>query len=447
MRKYFWLLIVFIIVITVLAGITDWPKGPDLNLSFLGINYQRELKIHRGLDLQGGSHLAYEADLSKIESGEESEAMDGVVEVIRNRIDAYGVSEPVIQKNKSGGKWRVIIELPGVKDESEALKLIGKTAQLDFREQQAAKVPKGAKKNAPAEVFVPTGLTGKDFKKANVQFNPQDNSPEIGIEFNADGKKKFAEITKRNVGKPVAIYLDNQLISSPTVQQAITDGKAVITGDFTIQEAKDLAIQLNAGALPVPVTLVEQRKIGATLGDESVEKSLIAGILGLFVIALFMILFYRLPGLLAVCALIIYSLVVLAIYKLVPVTLTLAGIAGFILSIGMAVDANILIFERMKEELRSGKSLKSAIEEGFKRAWLSIRDSNVSSLITCVILYWFGTGQVRGFALTLGIGILVSMFTAITVTRTFLRFFEGEKFENRIRGLFGVKKQAVEGKG
>ncbi len=440
MRKYFWLLVSLIIVLTVLAGLVDWPKGPNLDLSFLGINVKRELKIHRGLDLQGGSHLVYEADLSKIQSGEEEEAMDGVVEVIRNRIDAYGVAEPNIQKDKSGGRWRVIVELPGVKNEQEALKLIGKTAQLDFREQKTAEVSKKAKKNVPSEVFVPTGLTGKDFKKAKVQFNPQDNSPEIAIEFTSEGKKKFAEITKRNVQKPLAIYLDNEQISAPTVQQAITDGKAVITGNFTLQSAKELAIQLNAGALPVPISLVEQRKIGATLGDESVEKSLLAGLFGLFLVALFMILYYRLPGLLAVLALFIYSLIVLAIYKLVPVTLTLAGIAGFILSIGMAVDANILIFERMKEELRAGKSLSSAIEEGFRRAWLSIRDSNISSLITCLILYWFGTGQVRGFALTLGIGILVSMFSAIIVTRTFLRFFERETFENKLRGFFGVSK-------
>lgn len=441
MRKYFWLLILGILILTVLAGVVDWPKGPDLNLNTLGIDWKKELKIHRGLDLQGGSHLAYEADLSRVESGEESEAMDGVVEVIRNRIDAYGVSEPVIQKNKSGGRWRVIVELPGIEDEREALNLIGKTAQLDFREQKDVQKSKGAEDKVPAEIFVPTGLTGKDFKKASVQFNPQDKSPEIAIEFTGDGRKKFAEITKRNVGRPVAIYLDDKVISQPTVQQPITDGKAVITGEFALQEAKDLAIQLNAGALPVPINLVEQRKIGATLGEESVDKSLIAGLFGLILIALFMLLYYRLPGLLAVVALTIYSLIVLAIYKLVPVTLTLAGIAGFIISIGMAVDANILIFERMKEELREGKSLATAIEEGFKRAWSSIRDSNISSLITCAILYWFGTGPVRGFAITLGIGILISMFTAITVTRTFLRFFEGGKFGSKVRALFGVKGQ------
>ncbi|MFC1686723.1 protein translocase subunit SecD, partial [Patescibacteria group bacterium] len=361
MRKYFWLLILGIIVLTVLAGVVDWPKGPDLNFGFLGIDSKRELKIHRGLDLQGGSHLAYEADLGQVEDGEEVEAMDGVVEVIRNRIDAYGVSEPVIQKNKSGGKWRVIVELPGIEDETEAINLIGKTAQLDFREQKETQISKGADPTTPSAVFVPTGLTGKDFKKAAVQFNPQDKNPEISIEFTADGRKKFAEITKRNVGKPVAIFLDDRVISQPTVQQAITDGKAVITGEFALQEAKDIAIQLNAGALPVPIKMVEQRKIGATLGEESIEKSLIAGLFGLLLVALFMLIYYRLPGLLAVVSLIIYSLVVLAIYKLVPVTLTLAGIAGFILSIGMAVDANILIFERMKEELREGKSLVTAI--------------------------------------------------------------------------------------
>ncbi len=440
MRKYFWLLIAGIIVSTVLAGLVDWPKTPDLDLNSIGIDYQRELKIHRGLDLQGGSHLTYEANLEKVEEGGENDAMDGVVEVIRRRVDAYGVSEPVIQKNKTGGKWRVIVELPGIQNEQEALDLIGKTAQLDFREQQAVQASQDATVDMSNVAFVPTGLTGKDFKKASVQFNPQDNNPEISIEFTGDGKKKFGEITKRNINKPVAIYLDNELISSPMVQQAITDGKAVITGDFALQEAKDISIQLNAGALPVPIKLVEHRKIGATLGQKSIEKSLIAGLFGLILIALFMLVYYRLPGLLAVVSLIIYSLVVLAIYKLMPVTLTLAGIAGFILSIGMAVDANILIFERMKEELREGKSLIGSIEEGFKRAWSSIRDSNVSSLITCVILYWFGTGQVRGFAVTLGIGIIISMFTAITVTRTFLRLFEGEKYEKKLKMLFGVAK-------
>ncbi len=440
MRKYFWLLVSSIIVLTVLAGLVDWPKGPNLDLNAIGINLKRELKIHRGLDLQGGSQLTYEADFSKIQVSDESEAMDGVVEVIRGRIDAFGVSEPSIQKTKSGGKWRVIVELPGVSDEQEALKLIGKTAQLDFREQQVVTKSKSAKTSTSGTIFVSTGLTGKDFKSAKVQFSQEDNSPEIAIEFTSEGKKKFAEITKRNIQKPLAIYLDNKQISAPTVQQAITDGKAVITGNFTLQSGKELAIQLNAGALPVPISLVEQRKIGATLGDESVEKSLLAGLVGLFLVALFMLLYYRLPGLLAVVALFVYSLVILAIYKLVPVTLTLAGIAGFILSIGMAVDANILIFERMKEEMRGGKSLSSAIEEGFRRAWLSIRDSNVSSLITCVILYWFGTGQVRGFAITLGIGILVSMFSAITVTRTLLRFFEREAFETKLRGWFGVSK-------
>ncbi|MBI2263546.1 protein translocase subunit SecD, partial [Candidatus Berkelbacteria bacterium] len=257
-------------------------------------------------------------------------------------------------------------------------------------------------------------------KKANVTFD-QNGNPEVAISFNKEGADKFKEITTRNLQKPVVIALDNEIVSAPTVQSAISDGNAVITGNFNIKEAKDLALQLNSGALPMPIKIAEQRRIGPTLGQESVKRSLVAGLVGILLVGLFMILYYRLPGLLATLALLFYGLFVLALFKLIPVTLTLAGVAGFILSIGMAVDANILIFERMKEELRAGKAKREAIEDGFRRAWSSIRDSNVSSLITCLILYYGTTGLVRGFAVTLALGILVSMFTAITVSRTFLR--------------------------
>ncbi|EKE19205.1 MAG: hypothetical protein ACD_9C00094G0002, partial [uncultured bacterium] len=270
--------------------------------------------------------------------------------------------------------------------------------------------------------FKPTGLTGKNLKKAEVVFEQQGiGTPQVSLLFDDEGKKLFEEITERSVGKRVAIMIDGVIISAPTVQEKISEGTAVITGNFTLDEAKELARNLNAGALPVPISLISRQTVGATLGQESVQQSLIAGLIGLLVVCLFMIFYYRLPGVLAVFALMIYAIVVLALFKLIPVTLTLAGVAGFILAIGMAVDANVLIFERMREELRAGKNLGTAIDVGFKQAWNSIRDSNVSTLIICLVLYWFGTSVIKGFALTLGIGILVSMFSALTVTRVFLR--------------------------
>ena len=400
-----------------MAFIIDWPNS--FNIKFL-----QNVKIHEGLDLQGGTHLVYELDLSKVDPKDTDNAVQGVIDVIDRRINALGVSEPVIQSAKIGDKNCIIVELPGVTDINEAVNLIGKTALLEFWEQETSLKDIENVEGATEPVLVgwkPTELTGSDLKRADVIFNQQSGEPEVSIEFNDDGKNLFAEITTRNLQKPVAIVLDNEIISAPTVQTIIEDGKAVITGDFNIAEAKKLSIELNAGALPVPVNLIEQRNIGATLGSDSVKLSLFAGLIGIMLVMLFMILYYRVPGFIAVLALFIYSLLVLAIFKLIPVVLTLAGIAGFILSIGMAVDANILVFERMKEELRSGKTLGASIDEGFKRAWLSIRDSNFSSLITCLILYYTTSGIVRGFAITLAIGILVSMFTAITITRTFLK--------------------------
>ncbi|KKQ59836.1 MAG: Protein translocase subunit SecD, partial [Parcubacteria group bacterium GW2011_GWE2_38_18] len=266
-----------------------------------------------------------------------------------------------------------------------------------------------------------TELTGKYLKRATVQFNPNDNSPEVSLEFDDQGAKYFADITKRNIGKQVSIFLDGYPISSPTVNEAITGGKAVISGRFNVTEAKLLSQRLNAGALPVPISLVNQQTIGASLGQKSVDDSFKAGYIGFALVALFMILFYRLPGVLSVVALAIYGLIVLSIFKLWPVTLTLSGLAGFIMSIGMAVDANVLIFSRMREEIKNGRHLGMAIEEGFRRAWPSIRDSNVSTLITCFILIQFSTSVVKGFAITLTVGVLVSMFTAIFITRTFLK--------------------------
>jgi preprotein translocase subunit SecD len=284
-----------------------------------------------------------------------------------------------------------------------------------------------------------TKLSGKQLKVSNVLFDNTTGNVQIGLEFDSEGKDMFAEITARNIGNPVGIFLDGEAITVPTVNEEIRDGSAVITGNFTLPEAKELSQRLNAGALPVPVNLVSQQTVGATLGKISLEKSLFAGLIGLIILALFMIIYYRLLGLLAVIALAIYASVSLAIFELIPITLTLSGIAGFILSVGMAVDANVLIFERFKEEIRDGKILSIAIEEGFQRAWPSIRDSNVSSLITCFILYAFGASMVRGFALTLGIGIFVSMFSAVVISRNFLRIITSPKM-NKYLWLFGAKK-------
>ncbi|QQG42841.1 MAG: protein translocase subunit SecD [Candidatus Giovannonibacteria bacterium] len=360
-----------------------------------------------GLDLQGGTHLVYRADTSLISSAEAGEAMAGVRDVIERRVNLFGVSEPIVQTERVGGERRLIVELAGVFDIKEAIKAIGETPYLEFRELKG-------------EDFVTTNLTGRYLKRASLSFEQNLGEPQVFLEFNDEGAEIFEKITERNVGSPVAIFLDGAPISAPVVQERISGGQAQITGRFTLEEAKQLVRRFNAGALPVPITLLSQESVGASLGKDALIKSLRAAIYGTLAVMLFMILWYRLPGVISVLALGVYGALTLLLFKLIPVTLSSAGIAGFILSVGMAVDANILIFERMKEELRFGRSLDTAMAEGFRRAWTSIRDSNVSSLITAVILYWFGTSIVRGFALTLGLGILVSMFSAITASRYFL---------------------------
>ncbi|MBI4050083.1 MAG: protein translocase subunit SecD [Candidatus Doudnabacteria bacterium] len=401
-----------IIILAVVAGFIVADKFDLVRVPW-------KFPFRLGLDLQGGTHLVYEGNLEKIPSGDRDDAMASVREVIERRVNAFGVTEPVVQV---AGNDRLIVELPGIRDVQGAIRQIGLTPFLEFRELDPGyAAPDDPEQIDPGKQFKPTGLSGKQLKKAEIIFDQQTGSPQISLQFNDEGKTLFAELTARNVGKPVAIFLDGAIISAPTVQQEITAGSAVITGNFTIDEAKQLAERLNAGALPVPIRLLEQKTIGPSLGQVSVEKSVLAGLIGFVAVALFMIAFYRWPGLLAVLALCVYVLVTLAIFKLIPVTLTLAGIAGFILSVGMAVDANILIFERTREELRAGLAPERALAEGFRRAWSSIRDSNVSSLITVLILAYFGASLIRGFALTLGIGIVVSMFTAIIVTRTFLQ--------------------------
>ncbi len=424
-----------IIVLVLLAIFVDFPLAPAVKILGKKISFNFPLKL--GLDLQGGTQLVLEAQMDKIDPQSRDSALESAKNVLEKRVNLYGVSEAVVQSSKVGNQRRILVELPGLKDASTAAELIGKTAQLDFREQLSTPSAEATQSaEATLSTFKPTGLTGADLKKAQVTFGSGQGKagPEVSIEFTADGAKKFGEITKKNVGKPLGMFLDGVPISwpPPIVQQEIIGGNAVITGSFTIEEAKNLAIQLNAGALPVPIKIIEQHSIGPTLGQESVNKSLMAGMIGLAVVVIYMAAYYGLLGLVADGALIIYTLLVFAIFKtglfvLPPITLTLAGIAGFILSIGMAVDANILIFERMKEEIRWGKTKNLALDLGFKRAWSSIWASNVSSLMTAVILYGLGTSLIRGFAITLAIGVLVSMFTSYVVTRTILRYVIRDK--------------------
>jgi preprotein translocase subunit SecD len=421
----------FIILLTLLVVFIDlpWkqlpvPKNPVTNF------VADKFPIKLGLDLQGGSQLVLQTDMSKIDPQNRDAALDSARAVIDRRVNLYGVSEAVVQSSKVGDDRRILVELPGLKDASAAAQLIGKTAQLEFREIPASSSAIASQSAMDIFNAVPSGLTGADLTKATATFQQSGRVTSGGavvqLVFTSDGAKKFDELTKRNIGKRMPIFLDGVPISAPTVNQEIIGGNAVIEG-LTVDESKSLAIELNAGALPVPIKIIEQRQIGPTLGQESINKSLIAGAIGLGIVIIYMAGYYGLMGIVADLALIIYAGLILAIFKtgfFIPqlvVTLTLAGIAGFILSVGMAVDANILIFERMKEELRWGKSRKVALELGFTRAWTSIWASNVSSLMTATILYTFGTSLVKGFAITLAIGVLVSMFTAYVVTRTFLR--------------------------
>jgi preprotein translocase subunit SecD len=670
--RWVFVLIIFLTLIGALVDVgayynkgSDWLAVKTNNI--IRLPQTKEIDFRLGLDLQGGTHLVYRAEVDNIPVKERDSAVEGVRDVIERRVNVFGVSEPIVQTSRSRDEYRVIVELAGIKDVGEAIKMIGETPLLEFKEQsnekrkltdeervqleeynkkaeekaeeilgkvmsggdfaalasefsedeetkdsggdlgwitekdnprifslaknlKTGKVPtqlnrgdqgfeiikledRRVKKNpftdeeekevkashilicyegsencanpiskdeaynkiikikeqanarnfadlakkystgpsganggdlgwfgrgamvkpfdeavfslpvgaisepvetkfgyhliykqdertveelrvrriliktmseedimGPQDTWKNTELTGKNLKRATVQFNPNDNMPEVALEFDKEGAKLFEEITERNVGKPVAIYLDNYPISVPTVNEKITGGKAVISGNFNIKEAKLLAQRLNAGALPVPITLINQQTVGASLGHKSVADSLRAGIIGLILVALFMVLVYRLPGVLAVFSLVIYGILVLAIFKLWPVTLTLAGIAGFILSIGMAVDANVLIFERIKEELKMGKPLDLAIDEGFRRAWPSIRDGNVSTLITCFILIQFSTSIVQGFAVTLSLGIVISMFSAIVITKNFLNLISGSWLENR-KWLMGVSKK------
>ncbi len=407
----------------------------SIHINFLGLSIAKDFKTRLGLDLSGGADLSLEANMSGIKPADRMSALDSATQVIERRINLFGVSEPVIQSAHTQNSYRIIVELPGVTDVNRAVDLIGQTAQLEFREfikydnasTSALLIP-------TLDNTKSTGLTGKDLVSAQMQFSSQTGEPEVDITFNDTGAQKFADITKRLVGKPLAIFLDEFPVTWPRVNTAILDGKASITGSFTQDTAKTLALQLNAGALPVPVSVVEKSTVGATLGQESVKESLRAGFIGLAIVAAFMIAKYGMLGVLADAALILYGLLNFAIYRWIPITLTLPGVAGFLLSIGMAVDSNILIFERFKEEKRRGKPWKVAMELGFGKAWDSIRDANFTTLITCAVLFnpgnwqWLpSSGMVRGFAITLFIGVVTSLFTGIVVTRTFIRVLYKEK--------------------
>ncbi|MEK7087943.1 MAG: protein translocase subunit SecD [Patescibacteria group bacterium] len=381
------------------------------------------------MDLKSGSHLVYRADTSALSQSDVTGAMESLREVIERRVNLFGVSEPIVQTEEGGvlggGEERLIVELPGVTDLEEAKALIGKTPLLEFKLMRPA-MEKLSEEELGAktvdEVFASTQLTGRFLEKSQLVFDQTTGEPQVLLTFNTEGSDLFAAMTKENIGHVLAIFLDGVPISTPVIRQEITGGKATISGGFNPAEARDLVRNLNYGALPVPITLLSTQTVGATLGDESTAAGVSAGIWSFAIIALFLMLWYRLPGLLASIALAVYVALNLALFKLIPVTLTAAGIAGFILSLGMAVDANILIFERMKEELRKGRVLSDAIQEGFHRAWTSIRDSNISSIITAVILYYFAsTPVIKGFALVFFIGVVTSMFTAITASRTLLK--------------------------
>lgn len=420
MRRDVRVLSIKVALILVVAALAVWvviPQHPIINWGAL----KRDLNVKYGLDLQGGSQLIYRAHIDENNKEQAMDALAGVRDVIEKRVNAFGVAEPLVQTSRVGNEYRILVELAGVYDPNEAIRQIGETPQLDFRRE----VTDGNNINVEGVVsdslFERTELSGKNLKRATVAFDQVLGAPEVSLEFDGEGTRLFAELTKANLGKRIAIYLDGVPISAPVVQSEITNGQAVISGGFALEEAKQLAQRLNAGALPIPIELIGQQTVGPTLGKQSIEKSIVAGVIGLLAIMVWMTVYYRLPGLVAGVALILYGIVFLALIKLLPVTLTLAGIAGLVLSIGMAVDGNVLIFERMRENLRAGKNVRYALEDGFRAAWNSINAANVSGLITAVILYMFGTSIVRGFALTLAIGIVLSLFSSITVTRTFLQ--------------------------
>ncbi len=443
------ILLLIITLLAILALAIDIPTFPvninvgkfhyngkighlNINLNLGGAKIQKNFNTVLGLDLKGGSEIVLQADMSKIAPSDRAQALDSARSVIENRINLYGISEPTIYTEVTGNIYKIIVDLAGVKDLNQAKSLIGQTAKLEFYTLRP-----GLSSPTTASDLISAGITGADLTGATITYQQNSTTPSIQLLFKSEGLTKFSNIAKANVNRPVYIVLDGQVISNPVINSDLAGGvvsNPVIEGNFTLDQAKQIVTQLDAGALPVPVSIIQESTVSATLGESSVKASLIAGLIGILIVLLFMLWNYRILGIFADLALLIYALIAFAVFKTIPITLTLAGIAGFILSIGMAVDANILIFERTKEELRKGKNIRPAIDLGFKRAWPSIRDSNISSLITTAILYAFGTSVIRGFALTLAIGVLVSMFTAVVVTRTILFNFMN-LFKERILHL------------
>ncbi|MFH1841417.1 MAG: protein translocase subunit SecD [Candidatus Nealsonbacteria bacterium] len=455
-KKKVYITVGIIFILALFAGILDYPKYFNQGVDFLnnklalGLSHFWEKPFRLGLDLQGGTHLVYEADLSNVKKEDYDSSMQGLRDVIERRVNLFGVEEPTVQVQEAADSYRLIVELAGIKNSAEAIEMIGETPFLEFKEQRSEeetqmildkqKEVEGMSLEEAQQIenwelaledpyFKSTSLTGKYLENAELGFDQTTYQPLVLIQFDDEGSGIFADLTASNIGKPLAIYIDGLPISVPTVQEIISGGKAQISGKFTLEEAKTLARNLSAGALPVPINLISQQSVGPTLGAISLQESLKAGAAGLLLVILFLIVFYRIPGLLASLALFIYVAFMLALFKLIPVTLTLAGIGGFILSIGMAIDANILIFSRMREELKEGRSFGSSVEEAFRRAWPAIRDGNFTTLIVALILFGFGTSFVKGFAFTLSVGILMSILSAVFVTKNFLRVFIGLKTE------------------
>lgn len=440
------ILAIFILLVTFLIGFFVYKNEPGLS-GAEKVKYPFSL----GLDLAGGTQITYRADISELDESEVEDAMETLKTVIERRINPLGQEETNVQIQEANfanqGEYRILIELPGVTNVVEAKKQIGETPILEFKLLRddidlSSLNPETVNFD---DIYVPTELTGRYLESASLQFVPTGaqggytpaNQSIVTLQFNEEGKALFSKITRENIGRELAIFLDGVPISNPIIREEITGGEAVISGDFTPEQAKELARQLTFGALPVPIEEIGTQTIGASLGASAIQAGIQAGLIGLLVLALFFLVWYRLPGFIAIFALLVYGVVMFAFMKIIPITLTAAGIAGFIISLGVAVDANVLISERLKEELRNGKTLKEAIQEGFDRAWLSIRDSNLSGLITAVILFWFGSNLIKGFAITFGLGIIISMITAITVTRIFMLAIAGTKDTKRLRFLFG----------
>lgn len=435
-----------ILVISVLIGIFIYKSEPKISGAPQTGFMNKPFRL--GLDLSGGTQLVYRADISKVPSADVANSMASLREIVERRVNSFGVSEAVVRTQDAnftnGDEHRLTVELPGITDVAEAVELIGQTPTLEFKVERGADEPVAVTVGPDGNVvldasanYVSSGLDGRYLKRADVNFDPTTGVPTVSITWDDEGAKLFADITGKNIGKSIAIFLDGNIISAPTVNEAILGGQAVISGNFKTEEARDLARRLNSGALPVPIELISTSNIGATLGAAATAAGVKAGIIGMLLVALVMISWYRLPGLIAVLNLVIYALITLAVFKLWPVTLTAAGIAGFIISVGIAVDANILVFERMKEEVAHGGTIRDGLRSGFDLAWNSIRDSNTSSLITAFILYSTGTALIKSFAFTFFLGTLISLLVSYGISKAFFKAMPLGKEGKLVQFLFG----------